>query len=115
VLHSFSGNTEIMTRFLDLGFYISFSGAVTRRTARKYHKNAAAVPLDRFLLETDAPSIATETTDASLVEPRHTMEVAQKVAEIRGLPFEEVCSASTANANRLFGPLLSAAISGEPR
>jgi TatD DNase family protein len=102
VLHSFSGSTEMMMRFLDLGFYVSFSGSVTRRTARKYHKNAAAVPLERLLLETDAPSIATETTVASKVEPLHTREVAEKIAEIRGFPVEEICQRSTANALRLF-------------
>ncbi len=102
VLHSFSGTTEMMEKFLDLGFYIAFSGAVTRKTAKKYHKNAVLVPLDRLLLETDAPSIATETTVAFKVEPRHVIEVAEKIAELRGITFEEVCRASTENAKRLF-------------
>jgi TatD DNase family protein len=96
VLHSYSGSTEMMTGFLELGFYVSFSGSVTRRTARKYHKNASSVPLDRLLVETDAPSIATETTPALQVE------VARKVAELRGISFDDVCRASTENAKRLF-------------
>jgi TatD DNase family protein len=104
VLHSYSGSAEMMARFTDLGFYISFSGALTKQTARKYHKNAAAVPIDRFILETDAPSIATETTVASEVEPRHTVEVALKMAEIRGTSFDEICEKSTENARRLFNP-----------
>ena len=103
VMHSFSGNVEFMNRFLDLGLYISFSGSVTRETAKKHHKNARAVPIDRLLVETDAPSIATETTRASAVEPRHTIEVARKIAELRGISFEEVCSKSTENARGLFG------------
>jgi TatD DNase family protein len=102
VMHSFSGSREIMERFIDLGFHISFSGSVTRRTARKYHRNVVAVPIDRLLLETDAPSIATETTIASEVEPRHTAEVARKVSELRGIPFEEVCRHTTGNAEKLF-------------
>jgi TatD DNase family protein len=102
VIHSFSGSTKLMSMFLKLGFYISFSGAVTRSTAKKYHRNAAALPMDRLLLETDAPSIATETTVASLVEPAHTVEVAQKIAEIRGIPYEEVCTRSAENARKLF-------------
>jgi TatD DNase family protein len=102
ILHSFSGSTDMMMRFVDLGFYVSFSGALTRRTARKYHKNGSVVPMDRFVLETDAPSIATETTLASQVEPRHTVEVAQKLAEIKGIPFEEIRERSTENAKRLF-------------
>ena len=102
-MHSFSGNKEWLFKFIDLGFYISFSGSVTRKTARKYQKNAQAVPPDRMLLETDAPSIATETTAASEVEPRHTVEVARKVAELRGISIEEVCEKTTENARRLFG------------
>ena len=84
-LHSFSGSKEMMMNLIELGFYIAFSGSVTRKTAGKYHKNAQAAPLERILLETDAPSIATETTVAAEVEPRHIVEVAQKVAEIRGI------------------------------
>ncbi len=102
-LHSFSGSTDQMARFLDFGLYIGFSGSVTRETARKYHRNAVQVPLNRLLVETDAPSIATQTTVASEVEPRHTREVAQKIAVLRGIPIEEVCAASTENAARLLG------------
>jgi TatD DNase family protein len=102
VIHSFSGNREMMLKLIDLGFYISFSGSVTRATARKYHKNAEAVPLGRMLLETDAPSIATETTVAAEVEPRHIVEVAQQIARLRGISFEEVCDRTTENARRLF-------------
>ena len=102
-MHSFSGSKEMMFQLIDLGFYIAFSGSVTRETARKYHKNAKTAPVDRILLETDAPSIATETTLAEEVEPRHIVEVARKVAEIRGSSLEEVCERSTENARRLFG------------
>jgi TatD DNase family protein len=103
VLHSFSGSAEVMERFLELGCYISFSGSVTRERAKKYHRCARLVPAERFLLETDAPSIATQTTVASLVEPSHTHEVAVKVAELRRVSLEEVCRLSTGNARRLFG------------
>ena len=102
VLHSYSGGKDAMLRFIDLDFYISFSGSVTRHNARKYHKTAAAVPPDRMLLETDAPSIATETTVASEVEPRHVLEVAEKLAEIRSMPLPEVGRVTTENALRLF-------------
>lgn len=102
VMHSYSGSRELMSKFLDLGFFIGFSGSVTRRTAQKYHKNAAAVPFDRYLIETDAPSIATETTVASRVEPVHTVEVARAVAALRAISWEQVCSESTQNAFSLF-------------
>lgn len=105
VLHSYAGGSEGMARFVELGFYISFSGAVTRSNARKYHKTATAVPLDRMLLETDAPSIATASTVASAVEPRHILEVAGKIAELRSISLEEVCRQSTENALRLFSGL----------
>lgn len=103
IMHSFSGSVEMMKRFLDFGAYISFSGSVTRDTAKKYHRCAASVPLDRLLVETDAPSIATQTTRASEVEPMHTTEVARKIAEIRGVPYSEICTCSTSNARHAFG------------
>ncbi len=105
VMHSFSGDIDMMNRFLDLGFYISFSGSVTRKTAKRYPDNARAIPLERLLVETDSPSIATETAIASQVEPRHTVEVAHKIAELRGISFEEVCTHTTENAKRLFHKL----------
>ncbi|MEJ2110858.1 MAG: TatD family hydrolase [Acidobacteriota bacterium] len=105
VLHSYSGGPDGMPRFLDLGFYISFSGSVTRHNARKHHRTAAAVPLEQLLLETDAPSIATESTVASAVEPRHVVEVAEKIADIRSISLREVCRRTTENALRLFNRL----------
>ena len=103
VMHSFSGSVEMMQRFLEIGCYIAFSGSVTRKTAKKYHRCAAAVPLKRLLLETDAPSIATQTTVASRVEPVHCAEIALKIAEIRDISYDEVCRHSTSNALRVFG------------
>jgi len=102
VLHSYAGGADGMGRFLDLGFFISFSGTVTRSNARKYHRTAETVPLERLLLETDAPSIATESTVASAVEPRHTLEVAKKIAEIRAMSLQEICLQSKENARNLF-------------
>ncbi len=102
VLHSYAGGADSLARFIELGLYISFSGSVTRSGARKYHRTAATVPPERMLLETDAPSIATESTVASAVEPRHILEIADKIAEIRSIPLTEVCRQSTENALRLF-------------
>jgi TatD DNase family protein len=102
VLHSYSGGADGLVRFMELGFFVSFSGSVTRSNARRYHGTAATVPLARLLLETDAPSIATESTVASAVEPRHVIEIAQKIAEIRELSLSEICRQSTENALRLF-------------
>ena len=102
VLHSFSGGRDLALRFIELGFHIAFSGSVTRTTAKKYHTTAEGIPLEYMLVETDAPSIATQTTLASQVEPRHTVEVARTIAELRGSTFEEIAQATTGNARRLF-------------
>jgi len=115
VLHSYSGGADGLARFIDLNFYISFSGSVTRNNARRYHRVAAVVPLDRVLLETDAPSIATESTVASAVEPRHALEVAETIAEIRSIPLSDVCRHSTENALSLFDRILQPAGSGGGR
>lgn len=102
VMHSFSGSSEVMKRFLGLGCFISFSGSVTRDNAKKYHRCAEVVPSDRFLVETDAPSIATQTTVASLVEPRHVAEIATKLADIRHAAYPDICRLSTCNAMDFF-------------
>lgn len=102
VMHSFSGSKELMARFIDLGLYISFSGSVTRKSARKYHRNAELVPQDRYLIETDTPSIATESTVASEVEPMHLVEISHKMADLRHRNYEDICRESLDNAKRLF-------------
>lgn len=102
VIHSYSGSNEMMGKFIRLGYFISFSGSLTRNAAKKYHRNAIEVPSDYFVLETDAPSIATETTLASQVEPHHVCEVARKFSALRQIPYEEVVRISTGNASRLF-------------
>ncbi len=103
IMHSFSGTGEIMREFLGLGFYISFSGAITKSYARKYHKNAMAIPIDRILFETDAPSISTQSVEAKNVEPCHIIEIIKKVANLRGTSFENLVNASILNVKRLFG------------
>ncbi|MBF0101814.1 MAG: TatD family hydrolase [Desulfobacterales bacterium] len=102
VIHSFSSSKEMMFKFIELGYYISFSGSVTRSKARKYHMNAKHIPLERMLLETDSPCIATESTVASQVEPRHSGEIAQMISQLRNLPYEHICDITTQNAKHLF-------------
>jgi TatD DNase family protein len=102
VIHSYSGGKDFIERFIGLDYYVAFSGSVTRQSARKYHRAAEAVPMDRILLETDAPSIATESTVASRVEPCDILEVAAKIAELRDISADEVCRCSTENTLRLF-------------
>ena len=103
VIHCFTASAEFARIALDLGMYISLSGIVTFKNAQNLQDVAKWLPEDRLLVETDAPSIATQTTLASQVEPRHTAEVALTIAGLRGSTFEEIAQATTGNARRLFG------------
>ena len=102
VLHCFSGSLEMAREILDLGMYIGIGGAVTFKNAKKILRVAAGIPLDRLLLETDAPYMAPEPyrgrrNDSSLIP--HT---AAKIAELRGITTREVLEASNRNIRRLF-------------
>ncbi len=102
VLHCFSGSLEMAREILDLGMYIGIGGAVTFKNAKKILRVAAGIPLDRLLLETDAPYMAPEPyrgrrNDSSLIP--HT---AAKIAELRGITTREVLEASNQNIRRLF-------------
>ncbi len=102
VVHCFSGSVEMAREILKLGLYIGLGGVVTFKNARKTVEVAAMLPLDRLLLETDAPYLAPvphrgERCDASLI--RHTAET---IAEIRGISAEELLAVTTENAKRLY-------------
>jgi TatD DNase family protein len=101
VIHAFSRGPELARRFTDLGFYVAFGGAVTRPDARA-RKAAFALPIDRLLFETDAPSIGLDGVLPENTEPHHVADIAGAVATLRGIDLEAVASASTANAARLF-------------
>lgn len=103
IMHSFSGSKELLREFEALGLYFSFSGAVTRTHAKKYHKNAIAVSSDRILFETDAPSISTQSVEARYVEPCHIVEIVKFVSELRGVAYQDMADLSTRNVMRLFG------------
>ena len=101
VIHAFSRGPELARRFVDAGLYVAFGGAVTRPDARA-RKAAAALPLDRILLETDAPSIGLDQVPPELVEPHHVADVAAAVATLRGIDIDTLARATTTNAERLF-------------
>ncbi len=103
VIHAFSRGPELAKRFLDLGLYIAFGGAITRGRAQRARRAAATVPTDRILLETDAPSIGLEGVPPEQVEPRHVVPIAEALAGIRGCSVDEVAEMTTANATALFG------------
>jgi TatD DNase family protein len=102
VMHCWSGTTEEMEDFLDLGLFISFSGNVTYPSAHDTHACARLVPGDRFLVETDCPFLAPVPRRGKRNEPSLVRLVAERVAELRQESLEAVGLASTANAAALF-------------
>ncbi len=103
VMHCWGGTPEEMRRFLELGFYISFSGIVTFPKADLIHECVRQVPEDRFLVETDCPFLAPKPFRGKRNEPSYVQHVAKKVAELRGQTFEAIAKKTTENARILFG------------
>ncbi len=99
-IHFFAGTWDDAKIFLDLDFYLSFTGVIT--FARQYDEVVKKVPLDRMMVETDSPYVAPIPYRGKRNEPLYVKEIARRVAELRGLTFEAVAEATTANARRLF-------------
>jgi TatD DNase family protein len=102
VFHCFTETAEVARAALDLGFYISFSGILTFKTAAELRAVAAFVPLDRCLIETDSPYLAPVPYRGKVNSPAYVPWVARQLAEIKGLPVEEVAAATSRNFERLF-------------
>ncbi len=102
VLHTFSGDLGMAQQAIALGFYISISGPVTYQKASQLHAIVRALPLDRLLVETDCPFLTPHPYRGKRNEPAYVRLVAERIAEIKGIPFDEVAQATTANAQRLF-------------
>jgi TatD DNase family protein len=102
VMHCFTESQEVADAALALGFYISFSGIVTFKSAKALKEVARTVPLDRLLIETDAPYLAPVPHRGKTNEPAYVVHVAEEIARLRGLSVDEVGAASTANFFRLF-------------
>ncbi|MDI3326231.1 TatD family hydrolase [Pontibacterium granulatum] len=102
VLHCFTESLEMAKAALDLNYMISFSGIVTFRNAAELRDVVKAIPMDRILIETDAPYLAPVPHRGKKNEPKYVVEVAQCVADLKGLRIEEVAEQTTANFQRLF-------------
>ena len=102
VVHCFSGSVEMMTEVIKLGFYISLGGAVTFKNAKKVLQVAEKVPTDKLLLETDCPYMTPEPFRGKRNDSSYIKYTAQKIAEIRGLTYSDVCGITAENAKRLF-------------
>ncbi|MBP1046891.1 TatD family hydrolase [Enterococcus sp. BWM-S5] len=102
IMHSYSGDSEWMKRFLDLGMHISFSGVVSFKKAVEVQEAAQTAPIDRMLVETDAPYLAPVPYRGKRNEPGYTRYVVEKIAELRNMPWEELAQQTTKNAHQLF-------------
>lgn len=102
-VHAWSASPELMDRFIQTGFFVSFGGAVTRKGAIRAIRSARDVPEDRFILETDAPSIGLEGVEPGESEPAHLANILSSFALIRGESPETVSRQAWLNSISLFG------------
>ncbi|MGG3843465.1 TatD family hydrolase [Anoxybacillus kestanbolensis] len=103
VMHCFSGSIEVARQCIDMNFYISFGGPVTFKNAKKPKEVAKEIPLDRLLIETDCPYLTPHPFRGKRNEPSYVKYVAEAIAELKGISFEEVAQKTSDNAKRLFG------------
>ncbi|HLB15991.1 MAG TPA: TatD family hydrolase [Burkholderiales bacterium] len=104
VMHCFTETLDVALAAVEMGFLISFSGIVTFRNAAPVREVARALPLERILVETDSPYLAPVPYRGKVNRPAYVRHVAEEVARLRGVSFEEVAAATTANFFRMFRP-----------
>lgn len=102
VLHCFTEDWDMAQRAMDLNFYISFSGIVTFKNAVELQEVAKNMPLDRMLIETDSPYLAPMPYRGKPNEPKYVPEVARFLAELKGVPVEEIADITSSNFRQLF-------------
>jgi TatD DNase family protein len=107
VFHCFTESQAVARAALDLGFYISFSGILTFKTAADLREVAAFVPLDRMLIETDSPYLAPMPYRGKTNNPSYVPLVAEQIALVRGMPVEAVAEATSRNFECLFSGVLA--------
>ncbi len=101
IIHFFSGTKENAEKLLDMGFSFSFGGVIT--FTRDYDEVVKYIPLERVVLETDAPYVTPVPYRGKRNEPSYVVEVAKRLAELKGLSFDEICDKTTMNAINIFG------------
>lgn len=102
LMHCFSGSAELAEQYIKLGAMISISGTVTFKNARKTKEVAEKIPMEYLLIETDAPYLTPEPFRGKRNESSYVQYTAQKLAEIKNIPLEEVAKITTENAKRFF-------------
>ncbi|WP_233236749.1 TatD family hydrolase [Bordetella sp. LUAb4] len=106
VMHCFTETWDVAQAAIDQNFYISLSGIVTFKNATQLHEVAAKVPLDRLLIETDSPYLAPVPYRGKVNDPSKVIHVAEKIADLRGIPVADVAKASTDNFFKLFNKIV---------
>lgn len=104
VIHCFTGDEKIATKLIELGFFVGFTGFVTFDQEKFMHiKNAAkAVPIEKMLIETDAPFLAPEPCRGKTNEPAYVSYIAEKIAELKGISVDEVAERTFKNTKKVF-------------
>ena len=102
VLHCFTGDLDMARDAIRMGFMVSMSGIVTFHSAENVRDLARAIPLDRLLIETDSPYLAPVPYRGKVNQPAYVLEVARRIADVRGISLDEVIMQTTANFHRLF-------------
>jgi TatD DNase family protein len=102
VFHSYSGSVEMAFQVIEMNFYISLGGPVTFKNAKKPKEVAKAVPIEKLLIETDSPYLTPEPYKGKRNTPVYVKFVAGKIAELRGIPYEEASRITAENAIKLF-------------
>lgn len=102
LLHCFTSGKQLAMQALDIGFYVSFSGIVTFKNAESIRDTAKDVPLDRILVETDAPYLAPVPMRGRVNEPSFVRHTAQFLADLKEMPLADFAAQTTANARRVF-------------
>jgi TatD DNase family protein len=104
-MHCFSGDWQLATHVLDLGFLISIPGIVTFNKASTLQEVAQKIPLDKLILETDAPFLAPDPYRGRPNVPEYMLYTAKKIADLRGVTVEKIARTTTNNALQLFNIL----------
>jgi TatD DNase family protein len=107
VFHCFTEGAAVAKAALEMGFYISFSGILTFKSAQDLRDVATWVPLDRLLIETDSPYLAPVPHRGKTNNPSYVPHVAEQIGKLRGIPAEQVGRLTSANFSRLFSEVIT--------
>jgi TatD DNase family protein len=103
IMHCFTGSYEVAKQCMDMNFYISFGGPVTFKNAKQPKEVAKQIPLDRLLIETDCPYLTPHPFRGKRNEPAYVKYIAEQIAVLKEVDFEEIAQKTSDNAKKIFG------------